>query len=209
MKLKPLLVFSALAAIIFVGVYVMFKGSGNQHASASCGKAAEQSVVLAEIATGELAAFRALDTPLDMSQIAFKDRDGNQTTLGAWKGKTVLFNLWATWCPPCREEMPYFETLQTDFGGDKFQVIPVSIDTGEMDGLLEFYEETGLKALPLFQDETMEAFQGLRRQAVALGMPTTLLVDENSCGLGVLNGEAKWASKDGVRLIKAAIDLEH
>ena len=55
----------------------------------------------------------------------------------------------------------------------------------------------------------MEAFQGLRRQAVALGMPTTLLVDENSCGLGVLNGEAKWASKDGVRLIKAAIDLAH
>ena len=214
MKLKPLLSLAAIGAALLIGVYVILGGSGNmlgsfggQANASACDMAVEHSHTLADVATGEVAAFRPLDAPLDLSEIAFKDRNGNPAKLGDWKGKTVLFNLWATWCPPCREEMPYFETLQSDLGGDTFDVVPVSIDTNGTEGPLEFYEETGLEVLPYFQDETMEAFQGLRRQAVALGMPTTLLMDTNGCGLGVLNGAAHWASDDAVRLIKAAIEL--
>jgi len=201
---------AAIALGFGVGVYGMLGTSGNtsvEQASASCPASIARGKELGPLATGDIAAFRALDEPLDLTSINFVDENGTPKTLSDWKGKIVLFNLWATWCPPCREEMPYFETLQTEKGGDAFQVVPVSIDLGDASKPKRFYEETGLKALPFMHDNTMNAFHDLKKKAVALGMPTTLLVDRNGCGLGVLNGPAHWASPDAVKLIDAAIAL--
>lgn len=196
------------------GLYAILSGSGNLQTAANqttdenrCAFALEHGRTINAAATGDVAAFRPLESPLDMTEISFLDKDGAPKTLGDWLGKTVLFNLWATWCPPCREEMPYFETLQTEKGGDEFEVVPVSIDLGNAAKPKKFYADAGLKALPFFQDNTMEAFQSLKRKAVALGMPTTILIDRNGCGLGVLNGPAHWASPDAKRLIDAALAL--
>ena len=197
-----------------VGLYGILGPSGNiaqslfavsSAAADSCEVAVERSKVLAEKATGELAAFREMQAPVNVGNIAFVDAQGKPKTLANWKGKTILFNLWATWCPPCREEMPWLEELQVKRGGESFAVVPVSIDLGDATKPKAFYEETGLKAIPFLHDNTMESFQQLKRKAVALGMPTTVLVDENSCALGVLNGPAQWASDDAFRLIDAAL----
>ncbi len=209
---------AAIALAIGVGVYGILGTSGNtpeelaqntgaDSALQNCPASLERGKTLDPLATGDIAAFRALDEPLDMTTINFVDGEGNQKTLADWNGKIILFNLWATWCPPCREEMPYFETLQTTKGGDTFQVVPVSIDLGDASKPKGFYAQTGLKALPFMHDNTMNAFHDLKKKAVALGMPTTLLVDRNGCGLGVLNGPAQWAGPDAIKLIDAAIAL--
>jgi thiol-disulfide isomerase/thioredoxin len=215
MKQKIPLILGAVAMVIGVGLYGMFGLSGNiaddrlaaTPNTSGCPASLDRGKTLDPLATGDVAAFRALDEPLDLSTISFVDADGKPASLGDWKGRIVLFNLWATWCPPCREEMPFFETLQSEKAGDDFAVVPVSIDLGDAGKPKAFYAETGLKELPFFHDNTMEAFQQLKRKAVALGMPTTLLVDSNGCGLGVLNGPAHWASPDAINLIDAAIAL--
>ncbi len=208
MKTKPLL-FGLLSVIALgIGVYGINTLSGNQtEEQARCAAGSDHAATLGETALGEVAAYRALDVPVDVSSISFVDADGNPKTIADWNGKTVLFNLWATWCPPCREEMPYFEELQVTKGGDKFEVVPVSIDLGDDVKPKAFYEETGLKELPFFHDNTMQSFESLKSQAIALGMPTTLIIDQNGCGLGVLNGPAQWASPDAVRLIDKALEL--
>ena len=208
-------IFGLLATAIGVGVYAMSPLYGKLPWSlvsvaadgASCELSVERGKTLDPVATGDLAAFRNVERPIDLKEIGFKDFEGNPKTIADWKGKYVLFNLWATWCPPCREEMPYFEALQEQKGGNRFEVVPVSIDLGSADKPKAFYEQIGLKALPFFQDATMEAFQKLRKEGVALGMPTTLLIDLNGCALGVLNGPAHWASDDAIRLIDATLAL--
>ncbi|MEM9277340.1 MAG: TlpA disulfide reductase family protein [Pseudomonadota bacterium] len=217
MNTKPVIfVFAALIAI-GLGVYVMFGGSGNTdqaiagnadtHSGGSCELSVARGKQLDQSAIGAVAAFRPVDEPLDVGYISFVDGAGNPKTLAEWRGQTVLFNLWATWCPPCREEMPWFEELQVKKGSDKFQVLPVSIDIGDSSKPKQFYEDTGLKELPFMHDNTTEAFQSLKKKAVALGMPTTLLVDTNGCALGVLNGPAHWNSPDAETLIDAALAL--
>ena len=216
MKTKPVLLFLTAVIAIALGVYVMFGGSGNTvlnlagnstNAKASCELSVTRGKELDPFATGSLAAFRPIDEPVDLGYISFVDAEGKPKTLADWRGKTVLFNLWATWCPPCREEMPWFEELQVKKGGAAFQVLPVSIDLGDSAKPKQFYKDTGLKALPFMHDSSMEAFQSLKKKAIALGMPTTLLVDTNGCALGVLNGPAAWDSPDAERLIDAALAL--
>ncbi|MEM9332421.1 MAG: TlpA disulfide reductase family protein [Pseudomonadota bacterium] len=218
MNSKPIILTVAGLFALGIGVYVMFAGSGNTTlpaiagnvnigSGATCEASVERGKSVDSIAVGDVAAFRPLEAPLDLTYISFVDGDGNAKSLADWRGKTVLFNLWATWCPPCREEMPWFEALQLEKGGDSFQVVPVSIDLGDAAKPKQFYEETGLKALPFLHDNTMEAFQSLRKKAVALGMPTTLLVDRNGCGMGVLNGPAHWNSPDAHKLIDAVLAL--
>ena len=215
MKTKP--TFLTLVALVAVGlgIYVMLDGSGNTGVAIASAETREESCKLSvergksidSAATGDVAAYRAVDEPLDMTTITFKDVDGNEKTLADWDGRFVLFNLWATWCPPCREEMPFLEELETKRGGEKFQVVPVSVDQGTSDKPREFMDSINVKAMPFLQDNTMEAFHSLRKKGVALGMPTTLLVDTNGCALGVLNGPAHWASPDAIRLIDAALEL--
>ena len=217
MNTKPILLVVAGLAALGLGVYVMFGGYGNSNTAqiayssgsdtSSCAAAVEMGERLDPFATGEVAGFRPVDDPLDLSIISFLDGDGNAKSLADWKGKLVLFNLWATWCPPCREEMPWFEELQQAKGGSAFQVVPVSIDLGDPAKPKKFYEAKGLEDLPFLHDNTMEAFQILKKKAVALGMPTTLLVDENTCAIGVLNGPARWAGPDAFNFVDKAIAI--
>jgi len=215
MNIRPILITSIAVFVMGLGAYSLFGSPSNSdtaHASvesreAACALSHERGKTLDPKAVGEVAAFRALNEPLDLTYIKFNDRDGKPMTLADWEGKYVLFNLWATWCPPCRAEMPFFNTLQEKKGGDKFAVVPVSIDNVE-DKPREFYDIKKLDNLPFLQDLTMDAFQSLRRKGVALGMPTTVLMDTNGCGLGVLVGPAHWASPDAKNLIDATLALE-
>lgn len=217
MKTKPILLLLIAAVVLGSGLYAILGGSGNtsvgvataQTREQACQLSVERGKLINEAAKGDLAAFRGVEDPVDMiAAISFKDIDGNDKTLADWKGRTVLLNLWATWCPPCREEMPWLEELEVARGSEKFQVVPVSIDQGTKDKPLDFLNSVNIKKMPFMQDSTMNAFHNLRKKGVALGMPTTLLVDTNGCALGVLNGPAHWASDDAKALIDAALRLE-
>lgn len=217
MKTKPIFLLLIAAVVLGSGLYAILGGSGNtgvgtataETREEACKLSVERGKKLDPVAVGDLAAFRAVEDPLDMvDTISFKDEQGNDKTLADWKGRYVLLNLWATWCPPCREEMPWLEELEVTKGGEKFQVVPVSIDQGTQDKPLDFFKSIDIKAMPFMQDNTMNAFHNLRKKGVALGMPTTLLVDTNGCALGVLNGPAHWASDDAKRLIDATLGLE-
>ena len=117
----------------------------------------------------------------------------------------ALVNLWATWCGPCRREMPALDRLEAALGGDDFAVVPISIDTGGRDRPAQFLEETGVAHLPLYTDSSTEIFEALKTRGLAIGLPVTVLIDRAGCRLGHMNGPAEWDSEDAHALIEAAI----
>ena len=173
----------------------------------TCDNAIEQAKVLDSAIGGEIAGFTLLDNAHYVGDLSFKGRDGKDVTLADWSGKTVLLNLWATWCVPCRREMPALEALEKAKGGDGFQVVPVSIDLGEPEKPLAFFNEINLKALPFYADGTMKMFNDLKKKSLAFGLPTSLLVNKESCVVGALFGPAEWASDDAFKLIDAAMAM--
>jgi thiol-disulfide isomerase/thioredoxin len=120
----------------------------------------------------------------------------------------VLFNLWATWCVPCRKEMPALAELQAKVGGPGFEVVAVNIDTRDPQKPKAWLQEVGLGSdkLGYFADSSAKVFQDLREIGKAFGMPTTLLIDPQGCEIATLAGPAEWASEDALKLIRAALE---
>jgi thiol-disulfide isomerase/thioredoxin len=150
---------------------------------------------------GAMAAFVVRPKPQNLPDFTFVDAGGGTKSLADFSGKVVLLNIWATWCVPCREEMPAFDALQTALGGEDFQVVAVNIDKGGPDKARDFLEETGATHLALYIDPPAKLFHTLK----AVGMPTTLLIDRDGREIGRLVGPADWASAEAKRLIEAAI----
>jgi len=196
-----------LFAVIALGIAMTACSSEEERADiGQCENAKSITASLKPIIGGDLAAFSVADEPTKLPLLSYLDRQAKPTNSDALKGKTILFNLWATWCAPCRKEMPAFDALEVEFGGDDFAIIPVSVDRGGSEKPLAFYEEIGLENLPFYQDETMGVFNILKKQSLAFGLPVTLLLDEEGCILGSLNGPAEWASEDAKTLIRTALD---
>jgi len=124
----------------------------------------------------------------DIAEVRFVDGDGRRMSLADFRGKQVLLNIWATWCGPCREEMPTLDRLQTRLGGPDFEVVALSIDHESVDVVREFYAELGLQALRIYVDRSTMAPVNLN----VLGVPTTLLLDRNGRELGRYMGPADW-----------------
>lgn len=185
-----------------LGVYVMESRSGNEVAGA-CPIDDALKARIDAAAQGEVAALLPMETPFDASGLAFKDGDGQPTTLADFRGQTLLVNLWATWCVPCRAEMPELDRLEAEAGGEDFAVIPINLDLGASDKPQAFYREIGLDHLPLYRDETLALFNELKGKGLAFGMPVTMLVDDKGCARAVMNGPAQWASADAHRVIDA------
>lgn len=194
-----------IAAAGATAIYVIDRGAGNVE-TAQCTQAKQRVAAISPFATGEVAAFGVVDEPSPIGPLSFQDGAGQTKSLSEWQGRTVLLNLWATWCAPCRKEMPALDALEETMGGEAFAVVAVSVDLGEADKPKAFYQETGIRSLPFFHDGTMGVFNTLKKKGLAIGMPTTLLVDPNGCLLGVMNGPAEWASQDAIALVKAALE---
>lgn len=155
-------------------------------------------------AQGHVAAFKAADRPFSASQLAFNDESGTTKNLGDWTGKTVLFNLWATWCAPCRAEMPALDSLQKQLGDENFEVVAVSVDLGDPAKPKKFYRDIGLKHMRFFHDPELNTLNTLKSSGLAYGLPATLLISKTGCVLGALNGPAEWAQDDAKALIRLA-----
>jgi thiol-disulfide isomerase/thioredoxin len=174
-------------------------------AEAACRPAAETAQRLAPLARGEVAAVAVATAPRRLPELAFRDAAGRERSLADWRGRTVLFNLWATWCVPCRKEMPALDALQARVGGPTFEVVAVNIDTRDPDKPKAWLGEVGIKNLAYYADPQAKVFQDLKGAGKAFGMPTTLLIDPAGCALATLAGPAEWASEDAVRLVAAAV----
>jgi thiol-disulfide isomerase/thioredoxin len=193
-----------------LGLYVMGGLSGNMEAAApeaaaiSCEIDAATLAAVDEAIGGEVAAMALADPPQLLTALAFNDPDGQPMTLADLGGKTLLVNLWATWCAPCREEMPALDALQAEMGGDDFEVVAINVDTGGDEKPKKFLGETGVSSLGYYRDNTIGVFNELKRRSLALGLPVTLLVDKKGCLIANMNGPAEWASEDAKRLVRAA-----
>jgi thiol-disulfide isomerase/thioredoxin len=139
--------------------------------------------------------------PKPVPQLAFDDAKGVAHTLAEFRGKVVLLNIWATWCAPCREEMPALDRLQAELGGERFQVIPISVDVQGAGIGRKFYTDVGIKALPLYVDPTAKAAFTLD----AAGLPATLLLDRDGREIGRHLGAVKWDSPEVVEDLRRKI----
>jgi thiol-disulfide isomerase/thioredoxin len=157
------------------------------------------------LAHGEVAAVRPAEDARKLPVLAFQDADGQPKTLADWAGRTVLVNLWATWCIPCRKEMPALDALQGKLGSPQFEVVAVNIDTRNLDKPKTWLHDAGVGHLAYYSDPNAKVFQDLKVVGKAIGMPTTLLVDPNGCEIASLSGPAEWASADGLKLVSAVL----
>lgn len=189
---------------VLAGVYGMEHLRSNP-AAAACTPAVKTAGRIAPLAHGEVAALTMTHTPFSVPDLAFKDASGHERTLADWRGRTILLNLWATWCVPCRKEMPALDKLEGDLGGPHFEVVAINIDTRDPQKPLAFLKEVGVTHLAYYSDASAKVFQALKMAGKAFGMPTTLIVDRSGCEIGEMAGPAEWASPDGVKLVSAAV----
>jgi thiol-disulfide isomerase/thioredoxin len=211
-KLKPrqrrapvALVIAALAAVLAAAVlYGKGAGAGKDEAAA-CPAAKAVAARLAPLAQGEVAALNVNKNPKPAVDISFTGADGKKLTLADFKGRNVLLNLWATWCVPCRAEMPALDRLQAKMGGADFQVVAVNIDTARLDRPKAFLAEAGVKNLGHYADSSGDSFEALKVAGKALGLPTSLLIGPDGCELAVMAGPAQWDSGDAAKLVTAMI----
>jgi thiol-disulfide isomerase/thioredoxin len=192
-------------AVGLAGVYGISTLTRNASADKACRPAVQLASKIAPLARGEVAAVNLAKSPLKLPDLAFTDAAGKPTRLADRRGRTVLLNLWATWCVPCRKEMPTLDALQDKLGGPGFEVVTVNIDTRDPDRPKRFLQEIGVRKLAYYADPSAKVFQDLKEIGRAFGMPTTLLIDPNGCEIGTIAGPADWASDDAVRLIEAAL----
>ncbi len=207
-KRRPGAFLAAIARLgILTAVYGLAACSRNV-GDAACKDAVDVAQRLEPLARGEVAAVKPAEEGRKLPDLAFRDAAGQPKTLADWRGRTLLLNLWATWCVPCRKEMPALDALQDKLGGPDFEVVAVNIDTRNLDKPKNWLQETGIKHLAYYSDANAKVFQDLKAVGKAIGMPTTLLIDPKGCEIASIAGPAEWASEDGLKLVGAALGRE-
>jgi thiol-disulfide isomerase/thioredoxin len=171
----------------------------------ACRPALEVARRVGPLVHGEVAAMAVAESPLRMPDVGFRDLAGAERRLSDWRGRTVLLNLWATWCIPCRKEMPALDALEGTLGGERFEVVAVNIDTRDAGKPRAWLQEVGVNRLAYYADPSAKVFQDIKLVGRALGLPTTVLIDPAGCEIGTAAGPAEWASEDGLKLVRAAL----
>ncbi|OSQ46160.1 TlpA family protein disulfide reductase [Marivita geojedonensis] len=131
----------------------------------------------------------------------FTTFDGAPLSLEQYKGKWVLLNFWATWCAPCRKEMPMLSELQTEFGGDDFDVVTIATGRNPPPAMQSFFREIGVSNLPLYRDPK----SGLAREMGVLGLPITVILNPEGEEVARMRGDADWASDNAKNILRTIL----
>jgi len=150
------------------------------------------------VAEKSVEGFAIHDSPMPIPELAFQQRNGSPATLENFRGKVVLLNIWATWCVPCRKEMPTLDRLQGKLGGPGFEVVALSIDRAGVEVVEKFYREIAIKNLPIYIDVTGKATRTLK----VVGLPTTLLIGPDGREIGRLVGPAEWDAPEMIAFLR-------
>lgn len=159
--------------------------------------------IMTPLVAGDMKKLAIHSTPKAASSAPFDlEDDKGRTTLEEYRGKYVLVNFWATWCAPCRKEMPHLSELQSEFGGDDFEVLTIASGRNSPVGISKFFNEIGVTNLPRHQDPK----QSLSSQMGIFGLPITVLLDPEGREIARLRGDANWAGDSAKSIIKALIE---
>lgn len=193
-------VFGALAGGALL--YVSSNAEGNKAVvvTDSCAAKTDAAKAVGALAKGDVAGMSAT-APRSLASLSFEGENKAPMSLADFKGKTILLNLWATWCAPCRAEMPELDALQASKGSDKFEVVALNLDRGDDTKPQDFFEETGIKNLKHYRDGSLNSFNELKGAGLVLGLPVTMLIDGDGCLLAAMNGPAPWHSADAVQFV--------
>ncbi len=159
---------------------------------------------VAELRTGDMRKLMFHSAPMAGSDVAFTSESGSEMTLADYEGHYVVLNFWATWCAPCRKEMPHLSALQTQLGGDKMQVVTIATGRNPRPAMERFLAEIGVDNLPLHTDPR----QALARNMGVLGLPVTIILDPTGQEIARMQGDADWSSDSAVAIMQALIDGE-
>jgi thiol-disulfide isomerase/thioredoxin len=198
----------AAAALVVVALAItatlLLSNAGPSGAS-GCAPMPAAAAAIDKAAAGQLAAVKPTATGRGYADLPFEDTAGKALTLKDFAGKTLLVNFWASWCVPCRAEMPALAALAKKLDGPDFMVLPINLDIGPdgKDKAKAFLASANITDLPIYVDPTLKTLDRLKDNAVALGLPATLLLDRKACEVGVLQGPAQWDSADGENVVKA------
>lgn len=198
------LILGAASLYAFGGLGNLIGSKGGEN-TAQCRMAQAKTASLKPLAKGEIAALQVTEKPAPATPLSFQNAKGEPVTLASFRGKAILLNLWATWCAPCRKEMPALDALQGELGSKDFEVVAVNIDTRNFEKPKAFLEEIKVARLGYYADPSAKIFQDLKAAGRAFGMPTTLLIDANGCELAYLAGPAEWASPEALAFVRAAL----
>ncbi len=207
-RLRRLTLYTLSGLVLALVLTLFFMGSKRDappQSDATCAASAQTLARLKPLARGAVAALSVPQTPRAAIPVSFLRADGHKVSLKEFGGKTVLLNLWATWCAPCRHEMPALDALQVSMGSPVFEVVAVAIDQRNLDKPGAFLDEIGVKTLHRYADPSAKIFADLKIHNRAFGMPTTLLIDPQGCELASLAGPADWASAEAKAFIAAAL----
>ncbi len=190
---------SALAAFAAVYVIAGRPDNASREPAATQAEAPAAKTGNRALSTGPMTTFVFKETREALPDVGFLEGTGKPVNLKDLRGKLVLLNLWATWCAPCRKEMPSLARLQKALGSDKFQVVALAVDKSGLDGARKFLTDNKIEGLDLFADPTAHDGPALK----VIGMPTSILIDADGREIGRLIGPAEWDSPEAKRLIEA------
>lgn len=156
-----------------------------------------------DMRTGEMAKLVVHEAPRAPIAAAFSDGEGNRVRLADYAGKVVLLNVWATWCPPCRAEMPALDRFAGAMEGPDFEVIALSTDRAGIDRVARFFAEIGIENLEIMHDGSGD----FERQAGVMGLPVTLILDRRGREIARMIGEADWDTPEARALIGRIIEI--
>jgi thiol-disulfide isomerase/thioredoxin len=200
-------VISTIAIGCVIGLVALYRMGGGQSNAIAAQCAGSRAVVarMAPVALGEVAAVNVSSSPVPAPSLSFEGPGGEAKVLADFRGKAILLNLWATWCVPCRQEMPTLDQLETQRGGPDFEVVAINVDTTKLQSRQSFLASAGVNNIKFYADPSGSVFQALRSAGATIGLPTTLLIDKDGCSVGSIAGPANWASPDGLHLVDALI----
>ena len=196
---------AGLVTALAAGLALYGTGSIGGNGAGPCAPSRPALSRVAASARGDVAAMQAPEMPRPAPDIAFKGPDGAEMRLADLRGKLLLVNLWATWCAPCKAEMPALDRLQGALGGPDFAVVAINLDTRNVDKPPLWMTENGIAKLAYYADPGGRVLPAIQRDTGSTGLPTTMLIDAAGCTIGVMKGPAEWSSQDGLALIRAAL----
>ncbi|MFO7920604.1 MAG: TlpA disulfide reductase family protein [Nioella sp.] len=156
---------------------------------------------LEDLLAGDMRAMVLHDSPQEVPEVGFIDADGVEMGLDAFEGQYVVLNFWATWCAPCREEMPSLDALQRQLGGEDFRVVTIASGRNPIPAITRFFDEVGVTELPIYLD----GHQTMSRAMGVFGLPTTVVLNPEGQEIGRLRGDADWAGESAVTLMTELI----